>query len=128
MNNSIFCRLPEWKRLVEKLAVTGILLVAVSVMYALKIPCIILTLTGHECAGCGMTRALMSAVRLDFAGAFSYHGMFWSVPILYIFFVFDGRVFKKRWMNTAVLALIAAGFLANYVEPLRYMLTTVVFM
>lgn len=28
---------------------------------------------GISCPGCGMTRALLAALRLDFAAAFSYH-------------------------------------------------------
>ncbi len=111
----ILCPFPDKKTFTEKLKVTAVLLVAVAVMYLLEIPCIIKAISGYDCPGCGMTRALLSVARFDFAGAFSYHRMFWSVPLLYVFFVFDGKVFENKWLNRSVLVLIAMGFLMNYV-------------
>lgn len=35
--------------------------------------CIIRNITGHECPGCGMTRALVSLAYLDFNGAWQYN-------------------------------------------------------
>ena len=35
---------------------------------------------GISCPGCGMTRALLAALRLDFAAAFSYHPLFFLLP------------------------------------------------
>ncbi len=43
------------------------------VMFACGITCPIRFLTGISCPGCGMTRAWLSALRLDFAAAFAYH-------------------------------------------------------
>jgi len=45
-------------------------------------------LFGMDCPGCGMTRALLSALCLDFEVAFTYHPLFWLFgPILgYILF------------------------------------------
>ena len=42
-------------------------------MFALGITCPIRFLTGISCPGCGMTRALLSALRMDFQAAFYYH-------------------------------------------------------
>lgn len=45
--------------------------------------CLIRNLTGHECPGCGMTRALASLCYLDFAGAWSYNrGVAVVAPLL----------------------------------------------
>ena len=45
--------------------------------------CLIKILTGRECWGCGITRAIVSALHLDFAKAFEYHKMVVVVlPIL----------------------------------------------
>lgn len=97
------------KNLRSKLIVT-----AVMIIYAL-IPhtCIIKKITGLECFGCGMTRAVIAALRLDFKAAFSYHMMFWSVPLLYICFLFDGKLFGRRAANSIFYAVIAAGFVIN---------------
>jgi hypothetical protein len=35
--------------------------------------CLFKNLTGHECYGCGMTRALFSAIHLRFEDAFNYN-------------------------------------------------------
>lgn len=37
------------------------------------IPCVFSALTGLECPGCGVSRMLVSLVRLDLAAAFSYN-------------------------------------------------------
>lgn len=102
------------KRFKEKLAVTLVLLLFVCVLYLLKTTCPIKEILGIECLGCGMTRATLSALRLDFKTAFAYHRMFWSTPLLYLFFLLDGRLFEQKWLNTIVLICIFAGFVANW--------------
>ncbi len=81
----------------------------------LKVPCVFLHITGIECLGCGMTRALLEAIQLDFASAFEYHKMFWSLPILGIYILFDGKPFKNRIINFGVIILIGIGFICNWV-------------
>ena len=55
----------------------------------LHIPCLIKLMTGVSCPGCGMTRACLSCLRLDFDSAFMYHPL-WCVLIpatgLFVFF------------------------------------------
>ena len=98
-----------------KIFITAVILVFAVLLYFSPISCVFLQLTGIPCPGCGMTRALICASRLDFAGAFEYHMMFWSVPVLYLYFLCDGRVFGKKWADVAVLALILAGFIINWI-------------
>ncbi|WP_157288401.1 DUF2752 domain-containing protein [Uliginosibacterium gangwonense] len=50
-------------------------LVAPSLFLAISPSCLITTLTGHHCWGCGMTRAVVAALRGDFALAWHYNGM-----------------------------------------------------
>ena len=61
-----------------------------------------------------MTRALLSVLRLDFVSAFNYHPMFWSVPVVFAFLIFDGKIFKNKKINYTVLSLIAVGFAINW--------------
>lgn len=35
--------------------------------------CLFKTIFGRECYGCGITRAVLSAIHFDFAGAYGYH-------------------------------------------------------
>lgn len=99
----------------NKLLFTAVFALFVCLMLFSGVHCIIKELTGITCPGCGMTRAYISLLRFDFAGAFRYHKMFWSVPVLYVYFLFDGRVTKSKTVDTAVLILIGLGFLANWI-------------
>lgn len=44
--------------------------------------CIFRLLTGIPCPGCGMTRALAAVLRGDAASAFSFHPLWWTLPLL----------------------------------------------
>ena len=81
-------------------------------------PCLVKTLLHIPCPACGMTRAWLAALRLDLAGAFSAHPMFWSVPILYLYVLKFCRVFPNPRVNWTVLGLILAGFLVSYIHTL----------
>ena len=65
-----------------------------------------------------MSRALVAALRLDLAASFRLHPMLWSVPLLLAYYFADGRLFKRRWLDRGVLALIGAGFLVNWILQL----------
>ncbi len=86
----------------------------IAVLYLLKVPCLFQHFFGIPCFGCGMTRALLSALKLDFVSAFKLHPMFWSVPILYIFLLKNGNLFSEK-ADKIILLLIASGFLINWV-------------
>lgn len=86
--------------------------------------CTVLELTGLECGACGVTRMLVSMVKLDFAAAFSYN------PVLFVlFFVWNiigvlsiidraELVKNKRFMYTAmwisIAAILAFGVVRNF--------------
>ncbi len=97
-----------------KIAATVWILIYAVILYFSPINCIVLSLTGIPCLGCGMTRALISALKFDFAAAFSYHLMFWSVPLLYICFLLDGRLFKNKKCNLTFYLVILIGFITNW--------------
>ena len=100
----------KWKIL--PLAVFGMALV---LWRYLKLPCLWRSITGIICPGCGMSRAWTAALRLDFSKAFSMHPMFWSVPLLVLYVLFDGRLFRNKWVNYGLLGLILAGFALCYI-------------
>lgn len=81
-------------------------------MMLLGITCPIRFLTGISCAGCGMTRAWFSLLRLDLSAAISFHPLFWlPVPAAVLFFL-RRRIPKK--VVTAAMWVIIALFLAVY--------------
>ncbi len=105
--NVLMRRITHWK---WKLLLTGAYGILVLGAYLCRIPCLYLGLLHISCPGCGMTRAWLCALHLDFAGAFAFHPMFWAVPLCYLFILFDGHLFRQRWLNIAVLAALALGF------------------
>ncbi|MBR5246426.1 MAG: DUF2752 domain-containing protein [Clostridia bacterium] len=103
------------KHLKEKILIGIAVVIGMAVGRLLQIPCVFLWATGYECLGCGMTRALISALRLDFISAFQHHRMFWSLPILGLYVLFDGKLFKNKVINIGLLTLILVGFIVNWV-------------
>ncbi len=73
----------------------AIALAVVFVLFFYKCP--IKLITGINCPGCGMTRAFKSAVMLDFAGAFSYHPMFFVIAAEVVYYIFSRYIIKKRF-------------------------------
>lgn len=65
------------------------------VLHILNIGCPIKFLTGISCAGCGMTRAWSSVLKLDFAGAFYFHPLFWTIPIGIFVYLFKNHISDK---------------------------------
>jgi hypothetical protein len=47
--------------------------------------CLIKYFTGNECAGCGMTRAIFSAIHLQFENAYNFNKLFLIILPLLIF-------------------------------------------
>lgn len=110
---------PVWKSNIRaKLTVIAALGAYVVLAWVLGLPCPIEHFAGIPCPGCGMTRAVASLLRGQWRQAFAYHGMVWSLPLIALLFWFEGRLFAKRWMNMAVIAVIAAGFAIHWVLSL----------
>ena len=68
-----------FKRYGNFLAAVMAVAVLYGVMFSLGITCPIKFLFGISCPGCGMTRAIFSAVTLDFSRAFYYHPLWVGV-------------------------------------------------
>ena len=82
--------------------------------FALERSCVIRGITGIPCPCCGLSRAWMAVLRLDFAAAFHYHPMFWSIPIFLLMLLFNGQLFQRRWVNRLILAVLLGGMAVCY--------------
>ena len=93
----------------------------------LGMPCVLYETTGLKCGGCGLTRAAVSLLHLDFAAAFAYHAL-WPVFAAYILWVGGSAAYVyvrqgeiqllpgKWWMHAAVLAVVVGyGVLRNFI-------------
>ena len=78
-----------------------------------NIGCPILWITGISCAGCGMTRAWLSVLRLDLKAAFYYHPLFWLPAIIMLVYFIKNKIPKRvLWLlSTAAISL----FLITYI-------------
>ncbi|MBR2611820.1 MAG: DUF2752 domain-containing protein [Clostridia bacterium] len=103
------------QKLSEKLITLLAVAVLVVVMNIIDVACVFKEIFGIFCPGCGMTRAYISLLYLDFRSAFLYHPMFWSIPLLILFYLFDGKLFRQKWLNTTLLVGILAGFIICWI-------------
>lgn len=86
----------------------------ISVLYYFRVPCVIDYLFHIPCPGCGMTRAVISAINFDFIAAFGFHPMFWSVPVIFLYLIADGNLFGKKAEKIIIFSILS-GFLINWI-------------
>lgn len=119
------------KRLLRVALIGGgllILLVGYGVFYNVTgfgIPCMLHEVTGLECPGCGLTRAIAAVVRLDLAAAFEFNALW---PLYAAYFLWGGigmaMAYVKRgeagylpgktWMHAVILTgVVGYGLLRN---------------
>ena len=104
----------SFKQFAVKLLIIFSYLGIIAVLYFLEVPCLFQHLFHIPCLGCGMTRALISAIQLDFVAAFRYHPMFWSLPFIGLYLIANGNLFGKK-MDRIILVAILVGFLINWI-------------
>ncbi len=106
------------------------LLVGYGVFYNIMgfgLPCMLHRITGLECPGCGLTRAIAAVVRLDFSAAFGLNAL-WPLYAAYCLwggigmaaaYVKRGEIGYlpgKTWMHAVLLSVVMAyGILRNFV-------------
>lgn len=90
------------------------------------ITCPILYLTGVSCAGCGMSRAWLSLLHLDVAGAIHYHPLFWLPAVAFLVYLCRKKL-PKGVLKTAKASAIAALVVVYIVRMLSPVDTIVVF-
>ena len=103
------------RALLLKLLFTALYLGIVILLYFLHIPCMFRHFLKIECPGCGLTRAYLALLHGDLSGAFSFHPLFWTVPILYLLILTDGKLFSRKWANTLLLGVILSGYLSLFI-------------
>ncbi len=100
---------------IDKIIGTLVFAIVVTVLYLLKTPCAFDFIFGVPCPACGMTRACLSLLKFDIIEAFEYHTLFWTLPVIFALFWFDGRVFRKDWLNYLVMITVLALFVIRWI-------------
>lgn len=100
------------REIIKKSAV-GIGCVMAVLLYVKWIGCPIRFITGIPCAGCGMTRAWMAVLRLDFKAAYHYHPLYPLPPIAVVVFLLRKQIPPNfyRGMMYAAIALFVGVYL-----------------
>ncbi len=86
---------------------------------SMRWPCVFRAMTGLPCPGCGLSRAWLSALHLDFYGAFSYHPMFWGIPVMALIWLFSGSKIP-RWGVIAVIAIAMLYFVCYIIRLVQF--------
>lgn len=93
---------------IKDLMLLALLFVALPlVLHVTGIGCPIKFLTGISCPGCGMTRAWLSALTLNFQQALAYHPLYWSVPLIVLLAFAASNVWHTIRRTVFVVTLIA---------------------
>lgn len=101
--------MPDWKKVL-----LGFLLLALAVL-VLDVGCIFRRITGIPCPGCGMTRACLAAMRLDFHSAFFYHPLwFLPAPLVLGTIFFPGGIFVSQKAEKVMACVLLALVLGVY--------------
>ena len=90
-----------------KTALTRIAVLILMVLFYYFCGCPIRWLTGLCCPGCGMTRAILACLRLDFAAAWNYHPVVFIMPIVAILLI----IFRKNKRAVSIICLCTAVIL-----------------
>ncbi len=112
--SAFYRKLKSIRHPILKLLFPLILLALTSLLYFTEIGCVWYHFLGIRCAGCGMSRALIALLRGDIGLSLKYHFMLWSVPVLYLYILFDGKPFKNKRLNTVLLIFILLGFAVRW--------------
>jgi hypothetical protein len=84
---------------------------------SIGVPCVFHELTGFYCPGCGITRAALSLLTLDFYQSFRYNPLVFLILPLYIAYAMANKKQMRR-ISTVIMAVmlivtIAFGLLRN---------------
>ena len=107
------------KKLKEALPAICAVALVYGILYFAGIGCPIKYLTGVSCMGCGMTRAYLSLLRLDFANAFRYHPLFPIPVIAAVLFLFRSRISQKivKVLLFTTIVLFSIIYLLRILDP-----------
>ena len=65
--------------------------VACLLMRLFDVPCVFREFLGIPCPGCGMTRALLCLLRLDFVGAAQNNAVIFFMPYVFLYILLDWK-------------------------------------
>ena len=108
-----------WKKYKVSLMACLAVILLYLLMSVVGIGCPVKYITGISCPGCGMTRACLSAMRLDLESAFAYHPLWVALPpVAFLLILFRAR--KNNKAAAAVLYVSVFVMLLVYIYRLIF--------
>lgn len=77
--------------------------------------CPIRLITGIPCAGCGMTRSVVSLIKLDLAAALYYHPLIVLMPFIPVLLLVKKGPLAIKKVRTVLWIIIIAAFIVVYI-------------
>ena len=96
----------------------GFLAYSVLMTHFLGHACPINLIFGVPCPGCGLTRAWLCVFHGSFTDAFLMHPLFWTVPLIAVFF-FIG-FFSEKFADSLAIKILAALGVATFLGVYIY--------
>ena len=84
------------------------------------IGCPIRYVTGIPCPGCGITRAVLALLRLDFTEAFHFHPLVFLLPVLALLWLLPKKLSVSARLRKGVFVGAAVLFLAVYLARMFF--------
>lgn len=97
----------------DRLFVLVLMAALIGILYVFDLGCLIKLFTGLSCPACGMSRAWVSVLRLDFRAALHYHPMFIIAPFAVISMLYEEKLPKKPFI--IFWAIAGSAFIICYV-------------
>lgn len=92
--------------------VKDILIVSVMLLYR-YLSCPIRFFSGIPCPGCGMTRAVIAALKFNFREAYQYHPLIIIMPLMGLWCVKSSKLSRKT--NYIIIGVAVTAFAACYI-------------
>ena len=126
MNNKL-------KKFIIVCAIGIIAIIGISILhyYNIGIPCIFYKLTNLYCPGCGITRAIISLLKLDFYQAFRYNSLvIILLPFLLIYniyiWIFNGKKKLPQYVWIILLILVILYGILRNIHLFEFLAPTIV--
>ena len=105
--------------------IIGILYLIVFLKYKIGIPCLFHEVTGLYCPGCGMTRAMISIIKLDFYQASRFNILiFIVIPFFIIYFILKDKKTIPNWIWYVLLSLVILYGILRNIPAFSYLAPT----
>lgn len=87
-------------------------------LFKIGVPCVFHEVTGFFCPGCGITRAVLALLELDFIQAFTYNPLVFILIPSYTIYLITKKMKVERVSNSIMITMlvltVAFGVLRNF--------------